>query len=187
VTFSLKTVGLAVLSLMLIGAAPGIALAQNEVEIGWNYQHLSGEGDNINVPLGAGVQVFHPVSMMWGVFGGVDFGRKSTSEQAFGLEAEETSSLLSLFVGPRVTRTSGDGTVFGQVGIGLTHQSFSAELNDQELFSDSSNDGMLQFEGGYKSKINDTWSLIGQAGLRHVFGDVGGNAFRVFAGVGTSF
>lgn len=182
-SLSLKTIGLAILSLVLVGAVPRVASAQNAVEIFYQYQHL----EDTNFPLGAGVQIFHPVSMTWGIVGGADWSRKSESEEAFGFEASATTTVLSFFVGPRLTRTTGENTVFGQVGIGAARASSSADLDGEELFSDSSTEMMLGFEGGVKGGLTDTLGYIAQAGYRRIFSEGGTNAFRLAVGISASF
>lgn len=183
-TVSFRVVGLAVMSLGMVGGAARVASAQaNYVELAYQYQHA----EDVHMVLGGALQVGHAITDSLSVLGGVDVSRKSESVSDLGFSAEANLTLSSFFGAVRLARPRTNQTFYGQIGFGASRLAASAQFEDEELFDESSTEPMIEPAAGVKINLNRTWQGFAQVGLRRILADEGGNIFRFIAGVSRRF
>jgi len=147
------------------------AMAQTEVGVGYQWQHLSCSGcEGVNMPFGLNFDVGGRVMPNLDVIGQVDWSRKS--------ESSVTENLTAFGGGIRWNAaTMSTAKPFIDVLVGAAHDSV-------EGFSQTK--GMIQLGGGVAFPLNAKWSGVGQIDYRRFFTDPGTNSIRLVFGVRTS-
>jgi hypothetical protein len=173
---SVWAVSTGLLSLAVIGyAAPAAAADGADIDVAYQYAHVSQGGESESLPAGFAAGVAVPVSGPWSVVGDFSWNRKTLSEggiddlkftaTSFGGGLRFTPATMSQFM-PYV-----------QAVIGAEHDKVSS---DSVGASDSSNN--LMFQPGVGGAINLSGALKGFAEIdyRWVKGSDGGDAANVF-------
>jgi hypothetical protein len=155
------------------------AAAQNlNVDLGYQWQRLSADGDSLSFPLGfsAAVAGSLPNNPNLSILGQIDWSRKS--EEEFGFE--ESISLLGFGGGARWSFTTNPSmTPFIQAVIGAVRYSEGGDFGD---FSET--DMAIQFGGGVAFPLSGNISGLGQVDYRRIFSEgEGTNSIRIVAGI----
>ena len=172
--------------LSLVGlAAPAAAQNKADVDIGYQFQRLSFEGDSLNLPAGFNVDVAGKILRNLSLVGQVDWSRRSVSESAFGITAKGSVNLTTFGGGIRWSSTANPNiTPFVQGLVGASHGSVSASIAGEELFSESGTNAMVQVGGGVAFPSAKRVGAVAQFDYRRIFEEGGGgNAIRFVFGI----
>jgi hypothetical protein len=175
---------LAVVGVVLMASA---ASAQN-VSFGYQYQHLSGGDQSINMPAGFNVDGGVPVGSGVSLVGQFDWSRKSESEVVFGTSVNGTINVSTFGGGVRWSAPMPNLEPFVDVLFGGTHFSANGNVAGVQVASGSETDPMLQIGGGVAVPLRGILSVLGQFDYRRVFtDDEGTNSIRFVAGIRVGF
>jgi hypothetical protein len=167
-------------------AAPASA---QDLSVGYQWQRLSSEGEDTNLPLGFNVDASFPVNESIGIVGQVDWSRKSESGTFLGTSFDTTLNLTSFAGGVRWTAANASTRPFVQALFGASHGSISCEvagLDCDDIVSEaepSSTNALLQLGGGVTFPLTETIAGLAQFDYRRIFvEDSGVNNIRFVIG-----
>jgi outer membrane protein with beta-barrel domain len=163
------------------------AAAQN-ISFGYQYQHLSGVNQGVNMPAGLNVDVGIPVGSGVSLVGQFDWSSKSASEVVFGTSVSGNIDVSTFGGGVRWTAAMSKLAPFVDVLFGGSHFSGSVNLAGIQVTSGSTTDPMLQVGGGVAVPMGSAVSVLGQFDYRRMFTDPQGiDSFRFVGGIRVGF
>jgi hypothetical protein len=172
----------------VVFAASVVPASAQNVSFGYQYQHLSGAVDGLNMPTGFNVDVGVPIAPGVAIVGQYDYSRKSESEIIAGTSVDAAINVSTFGGGIRWTGRTPSIAPFIDVLFGATHFSGGAHVAGIEAASGSETDAMLQLGGGIAVPLTPTVSAIGQFDYRRMFTeDEGTNSIRFVAGIRVGF
>jgi len=182
-----RLVGVLTIVTVVLVASAVPAAAQN-ISFGYQYQHLSGANQGVDMPAGVNVDVGFPVGSGVSLVGQFDWSGKSESEVIFGTSVSASLDVSTFGGGVRWTAAMPSVAPFVDVLFGGTHFSGSGNIAGIQVASGSTTDPMLQVGGGVAVPIGHAISAIGQVDYRRIFTeDEGTNSFRIVGGIRLGF
>jgi hypothetical protein len=182
-----RVVGVFVVIGVVLAASVVPAAAQN-VSFGYQYQHLSGPFDGLNMPVGFNVDVGVPIAPGVAIVGQYDYSRKSESEVIVGTSVDAAVNVSTFGGGVRWTGHAPSASPFIDVLFGATHFSGGANVAGIQAVGGSETDAMLQLGGGVAIPLTPMVSAVGQFDYRRMFTeDEGTNSIRFVVGIRVGF
>jgi hypothetical protein len=177
---------LAIIGVGLVASA--VPAAAQNVSFGYQYQHLSGVNQGVNMPAGFNVDVGMPVGSGVSLVGQFDWSTKTASELVLATSVSGSVDVSTFGGGVRWTAKMPSAAPFVDVLFGGTHISGSGSVAGIQVASDSSTDPMLQIGGGVAIPVGSAVSVLGQVDYRRMFTqDQGTDSVRFVGGVRVGF